>query len=235
MKFFTVKLKTILIIALALVIGAVAIVFSYKKFNDHKQSSAGLALTIVIDAGHGGIDGGAVGKVTGAKESDINLAISKKLETYLKKYNVRVVQTRTNKDGLYKKFGRGYKKEDMGARKKIIEENSPDLVVSIHQNSFPSKTARGANIYYNDLSESGKKVADLIVNEFKNIEDCKSAKTSTGDLYMLYCTEAPSVLVECGFLSNAEDEALLVSSLYQDRIAYAIFCAIAKYFEFIAY
>jgi len=233
-KFFTIKLKTILICILTVLLAVCGILLSYKTFSS-TQSSANLALTIVIDAGHGGIDGGAVGKLTGAKESDINLAISKKLEIYLKKYNIRVVQTRTNKDGLYKVFGKGYKKEDMGVRKKIIEEAEPDLVISIHQNSFPSSTARGATVYYNELSENGKHIAEIVAGEFKNISDCKNTKIGTADFYMLYCTKAPSLLIECGFLSNTEDEKLLTSTQYQDRIAYAIFCGIAKHFGFIAY
>ena len=145
------------------------------------------------------------------------------------------MQTRTNKDGLYKTFGRNYKTEDMTARKKIIEEAEPDMLVSIHQNSFPSKSASGAAVYYNELSPSGKKMAEMISSEFKNVKGCSSTKTSTGDLYMLCCTKAPSVLVECGFLSNPTEEALLITSQYQDQIAYAIFCGIAKYFEIIAY
>lgn len=233
-KFLTIKLKSLLICVFFVLLTVCGILLSYKTFAS-KQSSANLALTVVIDAGHGGIDGGAVGKTTGAKESDINLAISKKLEAYLKKYNVRVVQTRTNKDGLYKTFGKNYKREDMGVRKKIIEQNSPDLVVSIHQNSFPSKTARGATVYYSELSENSSRVAKTIANEFKNTNTCENVKTGTADFYMLYCTSAPSILIECGFLSNQEDEALLVKSEYQDRLAYAIFCGIAKHFGFVAY
>lgn len=234
MKIFTIKLKTILICVffVCLFVGIVTLSYFYQA---NKTGSAGLAITVVIDAGHGGVDGGAVGRVSGARESDINLEIAKKLESYLKKYNINVVQTRTNKDGLYKNFGKTYKREDMSARKKIIEENSPDLVISIHQNSFPGASVRGASVYYSELSQSSKAMAEKIKKELENIEECSSSKTAVGDFYMLYCTTAPSVLVECGYLSNAEDEALLISNSYQDKLAFALFCAIAHYFDFIAY
>ena len=114
----------------------------------------------------------------------------------------------------------------METRKEKINEAAPDLVVSIHQNYYPRSSVRGAQVFYAPGSEEGQSIAGAlqkIINT--NLEACTRTEAS-GDYYILQCTEYPSVLVECGFLSNPDDEKLLVSSEYQDKVAYTIYTGI---------
>ena len=166
-------------------------------------------------------------------ERDINLSISKKVESLLKTLNIEVVQTRTTEDGLYGVFASGFKMRDMKARKAIIEEANPDLVVSIHLNSFTSSTSKGAQVYYKPNSEISKELAEKMQNLFaKNLENSRT-ECFEGDFYILTCTKKPGILVECGFLSNPEEEQLLITDDYQQKVAYQIFCGIVSYFDLV--
>ena len=112
------------------------------------QTAAGSTrLTIVIDAGHGGIDGGVVGRTTGEKESDINLAISQLLQAEFEEAGFLVVQTRPTQAGLYGSATQGYKKRDMQKRAEIIEASAPAAVISVHQNFFSLSSRRGAQVF----------------------------------------------------------------------------------------
>lgn len=186
---------------------------------------------VVLDAGHGGIDGGCSGVNTGVLERDINLAITQKLGKILNSLNIGVVYTRTNADGLYGTFASGFKKRDLQARCEIIKKANPNLVVSIHLNSFTSKEAKGAQVFYKIGSDISKELAQLLQDTF--VEDIPGSKKTCapGDFFMLNCTDTPGILVECGFLSNPEEEAKLVTDEYQDKIAYSIACGILAYFD----
>ncbi len=187
---------------------------------------------IAIDAGHGGIDGGVTGVATKVKESDLNLAVTKKLENYLLVYGANVTLTRKNQDGLYGLTSKNRKRHDMEKRKQIIGASNADIVISIHMNSFPQQAKqRGAQVFYNRHSEKSKALAEMIrLSLSKNIEYCDRS-IMTGDYYILECTDKPAVIVECGFLSNAADEALLITRDYQEKLAYYIFCAAVAYLE----
>lgn len=188
-------------------------------------------LTVVIDAGHGGIDGGVVGVETGKKESDLNLALSRKLQTVFEDAGFLVVQTRPTEEGLYGMATAGYKKRDMRARAQVIEETAPAIVLSIHQNFFSLRSRRGAQVFYRADSASSKSLALLVQEELNNMPECvKRADALIGDYYVLNCSDYPSVIVECGFLSNAEDERLLVTDEYQQKIAEAILRGALQYF-----
>ncbi len=188
--------------------------------------------TVVIDAGHGGIDGGSVGKELNTKESDLNLIYAQRLEYFLRQAGFNVVQTRKTKDGLYSTGTKSYKKDDMKKRKEIIENTNPDLIISIHMNSFPLSSAKGAQTFYDEGNDAGKRLADCIQESFvKNLNNAKKA-SKNGDYYMVTCTPLPSVIVECGYLSNAEEEKLLISPDYQDKICYSILCGILQFYEF---
>lgn len=188
--------------------------------------------TVVIDPGHGGIDAGVNGVKTGVKESAINLAVSKYLKGYFTNAGFNCVLTRTTQAGLYGNTSKGFKMRDMLARKSIIEEAHADMVISIHQNFSPLSSRRGAFAFYDKDSECGKLLATCVQDSINDMEQCvKKNSVLVGDFYMLKCTESASVLVECGFLSNAEDEKLLVSEEYQRAIAYAIFKGAVNYFS----
>lgn len=185
-------------------------------------SQADGRIKIVLDAGHGGIDGGVVGVSSGEKESDINLAITLRLKEELEGMGFTVALTRKTEAGLYGTATKGFKRRDMEKRKEIIEEVAPSLVISVHQNFYPSKTSRGAQVFYDKNSEEGKLLAQTLqekLNGLYQTQGVKERKIATGEYYMLQCTAYPSVIVECGFLSSPKDDVLLTSEAWQRRIA----------------
>lgn len=180
-------------------------------------------LTVVIDAGHGGIDGGVVGKTSGVKESDINLAISRYLQGEFEEAGFRVVQTRQTEAGLYGTATTGFKKRDMKKRAEIINGNAPAIVISVHQNFFSLGSRRGAQVFFREGLSSSQTLACAIQTALNEMPETTRKYTALkGDYYVLNCSDYPSVIVECGFLSNAEDEALLITSEYQKRVASVI-------------
>lgn len=186
----------------------------------HASSCEYHTLKVVLDAGHGGIDGGVVGKKTGIKESDLNLSITFALQEYLEGRGVSVVLTRKTEAGLYGTTAKYFKRRDMAKRKEIIEKSSPNLVISIHQNFFSDGRKRGATVFYRQGDGTGEVLASLIQSRFNGNDGTPSDRSPLlGDYYMLNCTSYPSVIVECAFLSNEEDETLLSSSDYQRIIA----------------
>ncbi|MBO7736233.1 MAG: N-acetylmuramoyl-L-alanine amidase [Clostridia bacterium] len=187
-------------------------------------------LTVVLDAGHGGIDGGVTGAKTGVKESEINLILVKKIKTHLEQAGVNVILTRKTDAGLYGLAVKGFKKRDMQKRKEIIESAAPALMLSIHQNAFPRSSRRGAQLFYRKDSASGALLASKIQEELNAMPECvKKSTPLAGDYYMLNCTNYTSVICECGFLSNPEDEALLLSAEYQEKISYSIYKGVISY------
>ena len=214
-----------------IVLFCMIIVFSgVSYYTTQKVSSVPIQeFCVVLDAGHGGIDGGSVGKL-GVFERDLNLKVAQKVEKFLTSLNIKVVQTRRTQDGLYENFVHGFKKEDMKQRQKIIENSNADLVVSIHMNYFSDSSSCGAQAFYKQNSTESKMLANFMQELFiKNLYKARKAPLS-GDFYILNCTEKPGVLVECGYLSNEEEEKLLVSEDYQHKVAYQIFCGIVKFF-----
>lgn len=181
---------------------------------------------IILDAGHGGWDPGKTG-TSGEDEKNINLAIMGKLQQYLEQGGSTVFITRGTDEAL----GQG-KRLDMAERKKIANESEGDILVSIHQNSFPSSGVKGAQVFYHKSSENGKKLAELLQESLRtnvNSENKRQAKQNS-DYYILRTTTIPAVIVECGFLSNREEESLLNEEAYQDKLAWAIYLGITEYF-----
>ena len=186
-------------------------------------ASSVMQKTVVIDAGHGGVDGGVVGKTSGRKESDINLSISRYLQEEFEEAGFLVVQTRPTEAGLYGMATAGYKRRDMQKRAEIINSNSPALMISVHQNFFSLSSRRGAQVFFRENSENSRTLACSIQSALNNMPECvKKTDALKGDYYVLNCNDFPAVIVECGFLSNAEDEALLLSREYQKRLARVI-------------
>jgi len=174
---------------------------------------------VVIDAGHGGHDGGAVSP-RGTREAEINLAISRKLKGELELRGVGVTMTRTNNDCLSSPFARNRKRSDMEARRRIIEQVSPDLVVSIHLNSLPGHPGvRGLQTFFCKGAETSRVFAEAIQKRFNQSNLDVNRRATVGDFFILNSTSYPSVLVECGFLSNAQDERLLKTVEYQRVLA----------------
>lgn len=227
--------KSIFAMVLAVAMGFItAVALCVRALNVPQAvfSDADSKMKIVIDAGHGGIDGGVMGKTTGIKESDLNLEITMRLKEVLIEMGFEVALTRKTEAGLYDTAAKGFKKRDMQKRKEIIQEEDPSLVISVHQNLFPSKSSRGAQVFYRKNSENGEKFAKALqaqLNELYGEEGVKARNAATGNYFMLECTENPSVIVECGFLSSPADEALLVSPAWQRKLAERIAAGVVAY------
>jgi len=176
-----------------------------------------------------GLDPGSIGYKTKVRESDVNLAISKKLETSLKQAGISVVMTRTTEDGLYGLSTNNYKKRDMAKRKEIIESVRPNMVISVHMNSYVKHNLRGAQAFYDKNSEISMKLALSVQEQFAEHLEASDKGISIGDYYMLKCTDAPSIIAECGFLSNEQDEKLLLTSEYQDKIVQCIVAGVLSF------
>lgn len=187
--------------------------------------------TIVIDAGHGGSDPGSIGYKTKVRESDLNLRLSKMLQEKLESAGINVVMTRNTDESLAEGSGRKWKKQDMELRKKLIEKIRPNMVISLHQNSYTNHKLRGAQVFYDKTSEISKEIAESIQQEFINNLSHSNKHTSPGDYFMLKCSAAPSVIVECGFLSNEEEEKLLLTKEYQEKIIDSIYLGIVKFLQ----
>ncbi len=191
-------------------------------------------ICVVVDAGHGGIDGGVTGKTSGVKESDINLAVSLALKDSLEDMGFVVKLTRRTEAGLYGTTAKGFKKRDMQRRKELIEEANPDLLISVHQNFYPSAAARGGQVFYTAKKEESKRFASLLqdkLNELYAEVGVRSRKISAGEYFMLGCHPCPSVIVECGFLSNGGDEKLLSTPAWQKKIAGRLAMGALAYFS----
>jgi N-acetylmuramoyl-L-alanine amidase len=225
---FIVK-RSLIITFTALFIAAIIIGICAGTAYSASVETNSLYPTIVIDAGHGGIDAGVLGINTSTKESNINLAISKYLRGYFVDAGFNVVATRTSQNGLYGTTAKGFKMRDMQKRKSIIEGANADMVISIHQNFCPLKSKRGGIVFYDNESSSSLNLAQSIQQQLNALCDIDNSSLY-GDYYMLKCTSAPSVIVECGFLSNEQDESLLIDAAFQKNIAYAIFKGAVAYF-----
>ncbi len=185
-------------------------------------------LTVVIDAGHGGIDQGVTGTNTGVGESEINLLIAKELEKRFKESGFKVVMTRTSSGGLYGVMSKGFKRRDMQKRKEIINSANADVMISIHQNFFSSSSRRGAQVFFKGNDEFSFSLASTLQREL-NISG-REYSPLLGDYYVLNEANCTAVLCECGFLSNGEDETLLLTEDYRKKIAALICEGTVKWF-----
>jgi N-acetylmuramoyl-L-alanine amidase len=207
--------------ACAIFLCAVAVSLGF-DFKNRPVYARAAAFHVVIDAGHGGRDAGASSR-GGVTERDINLAIAKFLKEELTRMGVGVTLTRESEYSLANPIAKNQKKSDMEARKKIIETVKPDLVISIHLNSLPAyPNVRGFQAFYPKQSPSAeisKQYANSVQTVFNSPEFFTKRGTRAADYFILECTMFPSILCECGFLSNAEDVKLLQTAEYQKIIA----------------
>lgn len=190
---------------------------------------------IVLDAGHGEPDGGAVGK-TGSKEQELNLKIAKILQGFLEQCGMEVVMTRADEQGIYDSEGtiRNKKRSDMKNREKLMNDSEADMFLSIHMNKFTDSKYSGPQVFYSSNKDESKELAQILQEELiavLNPSSQREIKKATNDIYLLKKAKIPAVLVECGFLSNAEEEKKLKDEEYQKEIAWAIYCSIIKYFS----
>ncbi len=185
---------------------------------------------VVIDSGHGGRDPGKIG-IDGSLEKDINLQIAQKVKNYLEKSDVTVIMTRDGDAGLYDEGDGNKKMADMKGRCSLINQASPVLTVSIHQNSYHQEPISGGQVFYYKNSQQGKRLAEILQKRFDFVlgENNRRTAKANDNYYLLLHVRSPIVIVECGFLSNRNEAALLNTEEYQDRLAWTIHMGIMEY------
>lgn len=191
-------------------------------------------MTIAIDAGHGGADGGAVSK-QGAIEKDLNLSIALYLRDYLQEAGAIVVMTREGDYDLAKDDTKSYsrrKTEDLMRRVAMLQDANPEMLISIHMNSIPSEKWSGAQTFYHKTAiKESEQLAIAIQQQLKyNLENTERSAATVETIYILKAMkELPSALVEVGFLSNPRESNLLVDAQYQRTVAASIYKGILQY------
>ena len=209
-----------------LALGSLLIAWCFFVYQDSDKpvSSPAKAYRVVIDAGHGGIDQGASGVITGVSESEINLAIAKHLSKQFSENGFEVVMTRSTSAGLYGNLSSGFKNRDMQKRAEIIASAYPTVVISIHQNTFSQSSRRGAQVFYKRGDGEGERLSKSIQARLNGIKSAgRKCFVLSGDFFIINVSPCPAVIVECGFLSNEQDEKLLLSEQYQVEVADAIY------------
>nr|WP_228725071.1 N-acetylmuramoyl-L-alanine amidase [Caproicibacter fermentans] len=209
---------------------------SYRRIDQIASTleSSQAPKTVVIDAGHGGEDGGASGS-SGIPEKEINLSISKDLEQLLTVSGYHVVMTRTSDTSIGDNtLGtiRERKVSDMHERLKILQKQGNCIFISIHQNYFTQSQYNGTQIFYSKNNAESKPLAEDLrakVMELLQKDNKRQAKPATSSIFLLWEAKVPAVLVECGFLSNAEEETKLKDPVYQKKIAFAIYSGFLDY------
>lgn len=190
--------------------------------------------TIVVDAGHGGEDGGAVAS-DGVMEADINLKIALKLQNLLEQSGATVILTRSDENAIYnldKKTLRDKKNSDIKNRVKIGNNSSADIFVSIHLNKISQSEYYGWQTFFKDGSEEGKRLATCIQNNLNEAiqKENKRVPLKINNVYIIKHVEIPISIVECGFLSNPEEREQLEDNSYQNKLAWGIYNGVMDYF-----
>ena len=185
---------------------------------------------IVLDPGHGGLDNGA--SVAGVDEDTLNLKISFALKEELESRGATVYMTRTNDQDMTKRNYNYSKQDDMYLRALQVDAYQPDLFLSIHLNSSTS-SAWGSQVFYYKKSEDGKRLANCIHDQMKILTGTRK-NVSSSSFYILRATQSLGVLIECGFLSNANERGQLKSRAYHQKLAIVISDGIEDYFHSLA-
>lgn len=194
--------------------------------RNEQKHFVNLRLKHINDAPHGDPDGGAVG-LNGTLEKDINLAITLKLREILESRGARVILTRDGDSGIFDTSAetiREKKVSDMHNRLDIINNSDADMMISIHMNSFTNHRSSGLHVFYDAKHPAAEMFASAIQDRISKLTGAKShtVKTASSSLFLMKSAKIPSILVECGFISNEKEEKLLNTDEYQSKIAFAI-------------
>lgn len=206
-------------------------VFSQIQQSEPTLASYSATPIVIIDAGHGGMDGGAMG-VDGQIEKEINLSIALKLDTMLRAYGFETILTRNSDVSIHSadaKTVRQQKSSDLKNRLKLLEDTSSGILISIHQNKYSQSSACGTQVFYGRNCPESKELAEMLqktITGYLQPENKREIKQATKDIYLLYQATKPAVMVECGFLSNAAEAEKLTDGEYQDQIAFSICTAL---------
>lgn len=212
------------------------VIFAFNNLDSFIDASSSYeqGITIILDAGHGGEDGGAV--ANDIVEKDINLSISNRLSAILKTSGFNVVTIRES-DTMIDSEGDSIssrKLSDMKNRLSIYNSNENNVVISIHQNKFTQEQYYGSQIFYSDNNEKSLLLAQSIKNSlttFTQPENNRECKNAGSEIYLLHNSTVPSVIVECGFISNYDEAKKLKTDAYQNELAYSIYVGFLEYYN----
>lgn len=231
------KLRTVYLLAFGAILLIMILVMVSSFSNIAKLVSRDVELsslpTIIIDAGHGGEDGGA--QEGGVLEKDINLEIARKTADILRLSGYAVKEVRKEDISVYSDDAdtlREKKVSDLNNRVKLFNERDNQLVVSIHQNKFDNSKYHGTQIFYSqnapESADLAKAIQTSVVLLLQN-DNTREIKPGGKDIFILKNTTVPAVIVECGFISNREELQRLTDEMYQKEIAYAIVMGVIDY------
>ena len=235
------KKKIVKILSVVMIFIFAYIITGYNVNNTKNQSKTieTVALpinnkVIVLDAGHGVPDEGAQSS-NGTTEAESNLKIALKVQNLLEQSGATVILTRSDENAIYDLDSKTLKQKkisDIHNRIKIGNESSADIFVSIHLNKIPQQQYWGWQTFYKQESPEGQKLATSIQNSLnKSIQkENKRVPMKIENVYIIKHVEIPTTIVECGFLSNPEEEQLLLNNEYQDKLAWGIYTGIMDYF-----
>lgn len=231
--------------ALVVLIGGLTAVAAWRK-NDTNTSSAIpmpspaptaapgplSGLVIVVDPGHGGYDGGARCRDSGVWEKTLNLAVALEVEKALVSRGASVIMTRTEDVDLCEETRPASltkKRQDMQNRVAIARDNQADMVISVHMNEYRARSESGPQVFYREGCDTGRLLAGCVQAALiSHLTPAKQRVAMAGDYFILQL-DVPSVLVECGFISNPAEEKLLLDAAYQARIGEAVAAGVAEY------
>ncbi len=236
--------KTKIVGTMILVVGYLLVFFAadnynFSLFNDVMPTSSagvdrGRLPAVILDAGHGGADGGCV-SYNGVPEKNINLDIMLRLKCMLEAYGYEVIVTRDKDVSIHDEGVTGLgaqKKSDMKNRLDIMNSRENAIVISIHQNQFTDPKYSGAQMFYSATNPESERLASAMQQAFVNElqpDNKRETKLSGKELYLIYFAKAPSVMIECGFLSNPQEADLLQTEDYRKKVAFTIFKGINEY------
>lgn len=219
--------------AIALMLVIITVIINNKSLKANSNNFHTFD-TVIIDAGHGGEDGGAV--VESVNEKDINLDISLKLENALKVMGYDVIMIRSEDKLIYNpqkcKTMRQKKSSDIHKRTEIVNNQKNAILISVHQNKYPSPSSKGTQVFYSPNNSESEMLAQSIqssVCQMLQNKNTRMIKKSGSNIYLLYNAKIPAVMVECGFMSNPAERKLLLNDEYQDQMVYCILCGILNY------
>ena len=232
---FILNRKKIIFISSAIILSIFFSCTNTKNSSELVSSTPVSKHIVILDAGHGNPDGGAVGQ-DGSIESNLNLEIVLKLQKLLEASNCTVILTRSDENGIYETTAetiREQKVSDMKNRVDIANNSNAEIFVSIHMNKLEQSQYSGWQTFYKNNDDTSKEIAENIqtsLNYFIKKENSRTIKSISG-IYLTKNVEIPLVIVECGFLSNAEENKLLQTDSYQNELAWSIYIGIMDYFK----
>ena len=224
--FVVLKQKSVVLVLLLLIVAQaiLTVLLCARLVSDSNVSY--IDFTVVIDAGHGGVDGGVV--ANGVKESDLNLQYSQTLGEYFAQRGFNVVYTRKTNDGLYGLATNGFKMRDMLKRKEIIQEAQPNLVISVHMNRFASSARSGPQVFFQEDAKQGQLLAQSMQRVFNSFTGNRH-EAIAGNFFICRESPSPAVIVECGFLSNPDEALRLQTEQYRQTLCSKIFEGVMLY------